>query len=236
MELRSLIRETLELVEAQAPALTSSPPHAARQFAAAGLMRCCALLRGVCVLEDAGLGAVAGILVRQHWETWLVSLHVVLRGEEALHEVAGDDILYKRLLAERLDLKFAYHPDWEGRIAKLNFKDLAERLGPLLVNAGEPGDTSGVTGYDVTYRVQSLFAVHACLATIGLYLRYGDASWSVEPNPRAPFADLGLAPALHTLHLARYVFEGFGISIDTLEPVWHRLIAHGSAGGSTGSK
>ena len=113
-------------------------------------MRCCALLRGVCVLEDAGLGAMAGILERQHWETWLVSLHVLLRGDDALHEIAGDDIFYKRLLAERLNLGFAYHPDWEGNIAKLNFKKLADELGPLLVQAGETGNHSGITGYDVT--------------------------------------------------------------------------------------
>ncbi len=235
MDLRSHIRETLALVEARAPALTSSPPDAARQFAAAGLMRCCALLRGVCVLEDAALGAVAGILERQHWETWLVSLHVLLRGDDALHEVAGDDIFWKRLLAEHLDLKFAYHPDWEGKIAKLNFKHLAEGLAPLLLKAGKTGNPSGITGYDVTYRVQSLFAVHAGLATIGLYLRYGETSWSVEPNPAAPFGSPGMTPALHTLHLAKYVFEGFGISTDGIEPLWDRLIACASPGSASGS-
>ena len=235
MKLRNHILETLRLVEAQAPALVSSPPDPARQFAAAGLMRCCALLRGVCLLEDGGLGAIAGILERQHWETWLVSLHVVLRGDEALHEVAGDDIFWKRLLAERLDLKFAYHPDWAGKIAKLNFKELADELGPLLAKAGETGDCSGITGYDVTYRVQSLFTVHAGLATIGSYLRYGDTSWSVESNPAAPFGGLGLTPALHTLHLAKYVFEAFGIPVAALEPVWDSLITGARTEGSTPS-
>ncbi len=128
-----------------------------------------------------------GILERQHRETWLVSLHVLLRGDEALHEVAGDGVFYKRLLAERLDLKFAYHPDWEGRVAKLNINQLAETLGPLLIRAGETGDATAVSGYDVTYRVQSLFAVHVGVATIGAYMRYGEVSWSVEPNPPASF-------------------------------------------------
>ena len=94
-------------------------------------MRCCAMVRGIVVLEDAGFGSLAGILERQHWETWLVSIHVLLRGEEALHEVAGDDIFWKRLLSERLNLGFAYHNDWEGKIGKLNFKKLADDLGTV---------------------------------------------------------------------------------------------------------
>jgi hypothetical protein len=77
----------------------------------------------------------------------------------------------------------------------------------------------------VTYRVQSLFAVHAGLATIGAYIRYGETSWSVEPNPDAPFPCIGLTSALHTLHLARYVFDRFGIADGQLEVVWEGLIA-----------
>ena len=63
----------------------------------------------------AGLGALAGILERQHWETWLLSIHVVLRRDEALQEIAGDDIKYKRLLSDKLPLNIDYHPDWDGR-------------------------------------------------------------------------------------------------------------------------
>lgn len=193
-------------------------------------MRCCALLRGACVLDDAGLGALAGILERQHWETWLLSMHVVLRGDDALLEVAGDDIAYKRLLSERLDLKIEYHPDWEWKLGKLKVYELAKQLGPLLEEAGETGNTSGVTGYDATYRVQSTFAVHANLATIGAYLKYGETSWGVEPNPLAPFGAIGMTPALHTLHLARYVFGKFGIQAAEIESLGDRLLAFVKAG------
>ncbi len=196
---------------------------AARQFAAAGLMRCCALLRGVLVLEDAKLPHLAGILARQHWETWLVSLHAVLRGDEALKEIAGDDIYWKRRLSDRLKLGLAYHDDWEGKAAKLNFKNLAERLTPLLIAAGESGDLNGVTGYDVTYGVQSLFTVHAGLATIGAHLVYGPDTWSVELNPPAPFPDVAQTPALHTAHLANYVFKAFSLNPEPLEVIRRRL-------------
>ncbi len=189
-------------------------------------MRCGALLRGICVLEDASLGALVGILERQLWETWLVSLHVLLRGDEALREVAGDDIFYKRDLTKHFESGAAYQPDWEGRVAKLNYKQLAERLEPLLIQAGEPVDIPPVMGYVATYRVQSLFAMHAGLATIGRYLRYGETSWSVDPTPPAPFDDNGLTPALYTLHLAKYVFKHFRIATDAVEATWDELIAY----------
>ena len=81
--------------------------------------------------------------------------------------------------------------------------------------------------------MQSLFAVHAGLATIGSYILYGETSWSVEPSPPAPFDALGLTPALHTAHLAKYVFDRFAISTEPLETVWNKLIAFGHGGGST---
>lgn len=230
MKLRDYIREALTQVEAEAPKLTTSPPDPPRQFAAAGLMRCCALLRGVCVLEDAGFGALAGILERQHWETWLLSMHVVLRGNEALKEIAGDDLKYKRLLSQKLVLNIDYHPDLDVKPDKLNVYELAKQLGPLLEKAGETGNTSVVTGYDVTYRVQSTFAVHANLATIGAYLKYGDTSWGVEPNPPAPFGSLGMTPALHTLHLARYVFVKFGIPTVEIDSLGDQFLAFVKAG------
>jgi hypothetical protein len=187
-------------------------------------MRCCSLLRGICVLEDAGLAAVAAILERQHWETWLVSLYVILRGQEALGEVAGDDIFWKRLLSEKLDLGFAYHENWEGKPAKLNFKKLYDDLQPLLESAGEPASPKGPRGYDITYRVQSLFAVHAGLATIGSYLRYGEKTWTVVRNPAPSFPRVSQTPALHTAHLAKHVFKSFGLPSEELEPIWNKII------------
>jgi hypothetical protein len=224
MDLREGIRDLLALIDQHVGSLESLPEQAPREFAAAGLMRSCSLLRGICVLEDAGLGPVAAILARQHWETWLVSLYVILRGQEALGEVAGDDIFWKRLLSEKLNLGFAYHENWEGKAAKLNFKKLYDDLQPLLESAGEPASPDGARGYDVTYRVQSLFAVHAGLATIGSYLRYGDNTWTVVRNPAASFPRVSQTPALHTAHLAKHVFKSFGLSIEELEPIWDKLI------------
>ena len=75
-------------------------PREAEQSAAAGLMRCCAVLKGILVLDEARMPALAGILVRQHWETWLVSLYVLLGGDEALEVIVDDDIHWSRNLSE----------------------------------------------------------------------------------------------------------------------------------------
>ena len=222
---RQTVNELLTLITEYVSSLESPPHEASRQFAAAGLMRCCALMRGICILDDASLGSLAGILERQHWETWLVSIHVVLRGEEALHEVAGDDIFWKRLLSEKLNLGFAYHDDWEGKESKLNFKKLADDLRPLLMKAGETDDPDGAKGYDLTYRVQSLFAVHAGLATIGSYLRYGDKMWGVIPKPPVQFRAASQTPALHTAHLAGYVFKAFALPTEELDRIGERLLS-----------
>ena len=53
-------------------------------------MRCCALLKGILVLDEARMPALAGILARQHWEAWLVSLYVLLAGGEALRSRGWD--------------------------------------------------------------------------------------------------------------------------------------------------
>ena len=232
---RDQIREVLRLVERQADSLKTTPPDPCRQFAAAGLMHCCGLLRGICVLDDANLGALAGILERQHWETWLVSLHILLRGDDALHEIVGDYVLHTRRLNKALDLGTAYDSDWEGPVKKLNFWQLAERLGPLLIQAGETGDATAAMGYNATYRVQSLFAVHAGLATFRAYIRDGETSWAVAPTPSALLQDSGQTAARYTLHLAKYVFDRFGIATNEVEEIWDELSAQANAGGTTSS-
>jgi hypothetical protein len=155
------INELLSVIYANERNFKSPPQDASRQLAAAGLMRCCALVRGVRLLEDSELGVTAGVLERAHWETWLVSLHALFGGEDALQKIAWDDIHWKRILAKKFDLG-AYHDDWKGKVEKLNVWKLAEELKPLMLAAGEKGNPDGTTAYDITFRVQSLFTAHAC--------------------------------------------------------------------------
>lgn len=133
VQLQDRISETLRLVEAQAHLLKAphpkTGPDVCRVFAAGGLMRCRELLRGIRLLEAAGLDLPAGILYRQHWETWLVSLYVLLRGEDALSEIAGDYVKNTRLLNKELKLELENVPDKEEGASRLNIHQIARCLG-----------------------------------------------------------------------------------------------------------
>ena len=62
------------------------------------------------------------------------------------------------------------------------------------------------------------------------YIRDGNESWSIEPNPTAPFDNNGQYAALYTLHLSMYVFRRFGIATDAVEGAMdelHQLVKSG---------
>ena len=207
-------------------ALKTRPPQLAKQFAAAGLMRCCALLKGILVLDEARMPALAGILTRLHWETWVVSLYVLLDGDKALQVIAGDDIHWKRILSRELRLERElereqdayYQQDWTGKIAKLNYFDLHDRMLKLLREREPVDGPAGVTGYDVTYRYESLVSSHANLTTIGEHLVYGDDEWAVSVDSSKTPDDVAVTPVLYTGHLAQHVFKEFGLDGDAMVP------------------
>ena len=92
--------------------------------------------------------ALAGILVRQHWETWLVSLYVLLGGDKALEDIVADHIQWSRQLSESLRMEGDRHqPDSVKKQKKLNYRKIHKRVIELLREQGEPADgPAGVTG------------------------------------------------------------------------------------------
>lgn len=225
MQLRDYVCKTLQLVEDQTHLLKSRRVDASH-FAAAGLVRCCALLRGVCVLEDADLHALTGILERQVWESWLVSQYVLLRGTEALGHVQSD--FFKRIdaLQPGSGLGSMHVSEWEGTPKKLIIDQLATKLTPLLVDAGDTVGADLARDYDYFYRGHSQFSVHAGLSTFGLYSR-SEREWaSVEPTPPAPHPYVGSTSLRCTLHLAERVFERFEISTNELESIRAGIVAN----------
>lgn len=218
MELGVLVRDhaakIVSAIEATTPQLTSAPEQMSRHFAAAGLLRCCVIVRGILVLEDANLASLGYILARQHWETWLLSFHTLMRGHEAMKQIGADDVYWKKKLSKSLDLGINYQPDWSGGEQKLNYSDLAKALPELLQKAGERDAQTNMLPYSLHYSVPSLFAVHANLATIGAHIVYDHEKWSLDSNPSGAISDAATAPILHTAHLARYVFKEFGITDD----------------------
>ena len=198
-------------------AFSARPPGSApaKQFAAAGLMRCCALLKGILVLDEARMPELAGILARQHWEAWLVSLYVLFDGDEALQVIADDDIHRKRPLFKALEGD-DYHPDSAKRTVKpLNYKKLHDHVLELLHERESVDGPAGVTSYDVIYRYESLVSVHANLTTIGGHLD----GWAVSVDSSLTRDDdVAVTPVLLTGHLAQYVFKEFGLDGDAMAP------------------
>jgi hypothetical protein len=207
-------KKIIAAIEARAPLLASKPEQVSRHFAAAGLLRCCVLLRGILVLRDANLPNLGHILARQHWETWLLSFHALMRGHEAMQQIGADDVYWRRQLAKKLELGIDYEPDWSGKEQKLNYWKLANQLPDVLKEAGEPEVQAGMNPYTIAYAVPSLFAVHANLATVSAHIIYGDDAWSITSSPAEALPDPAVAPTLHTAHLARYVLKEFGVSDD----------------------
>ena len=228
MQLRDHIRETLRIVEEHQDRLETTPPDVFRQIPAAGLMRCCELLRGMCVLEDAGLGTLVGMLERQLWETWLVSLDILLRDAEGIIELVHDYDHHMHKLIEGLGLPPKDYPDYGDGAKKLNIRELFERLEPLLL---EDGDTFGAhvvkNTYFEVYKHKSQFAVHAGVGTLSAYIRVGETSLSVEPNP-ADTVESAWMSVFWTLHLAKYVFGHFEIASEALDQAVRNTIKDAS--------
>jgi hypothetical protein len=189
-------------------------------------MRSCSLLKGMLILDKAGLSELTGILARQHWETWLVSLYALLGGEEAISAVAADNVYWRRKLENSLKLEPNHQSNWPGSVVKLNYRALSDRVLKLLEERGEPtaGPVPGVTGYDVTYSFQSTMSLHANVSTITPHIAYKPDAWTVTTDAPPPLSDQLLTPVLHTVHLAQHAFKEFGIAADALEAVANELM------------
>ena len=129
-------------------------PVSPKQFAAAGLMRCCRLLNGIFVLYEARMPELAGILARQLWEAWVVSLYVLLAKDEAMKVIDGDDFYRKSRIVDYLGVEDDYYQsEPPEKPAPLNYKKLNDRVLELLRGRELIDCPSGATTYDVVQRL-----------------------------------------------------------------------------------
>ena len=194
-------------------------PVSPKQFAAAGLMRCCRLLNGTFLLYGAKMPELAGILARQLWEAWVVSLYVLLAKDEAMKVIDGDDFYWKSRIVDYLGVEDDYyHPESAKRSEILNYRELSDRVLKLLRERESVDVPDGVTGYDVIYRWESVFSTHANRTTIGGHLvKKGDGCLAVSVDSWLPPPNAA-TPVFLTCHLARYVFKEFGLDADAIAP------------------
>jgi hypothetical protein len=225
------LREILAALDEHTHYLTSHRSRFRRQFAAAGLARCRALLEGICVLIDAGRRDVTGILTRALAEAWLVALYVLYKGkglddESVLLEIFegharwaiplaekhGNKLPWGDMLAERKGPKGKAH-----KLRKLNLADVAKALQPLL-EASPIRSGNAIDVYDRMIGFESLFSVHAGLGTFQDYLTLDESDENspmgvVETPPTQKVLWREVAAANLTLNLARHVYRAFGIQV-----------------------
>ena len=164
---------------------------------------------------------LAGILARQHLETWIVSLYVLFDGYEALQVIDSDDIFWRSRLFKKLRLEGDdHHPDSVKKPKPLNYWKLHNRVIDLLREREPVDGPTGVTPYAAIYRYESLVSAHANLTTIGGHLvdrddgcRAVSADSSLTPDD-----DVAVTPVLLTGHLAQHVFKEFGLDGASMVP------------------
>lgn len=225
----SIARQTLSVVAGQIHSLRSD--HLLpRQFSAAGLARCCALLEAMCLLKENHRADAVGVLARTLCETWLVSLYVLLKGDPALDEISADYADAVRVMAERaylsaeLRAKVLQHTGVR-KSKRLGYEQIARALGPMLSQV-EGKEVTALSLYDNMYRAESLHSTHAGLGSIKPYLRTDEKqeAWSVVENPGPQVEHEEIIASWLVTYLAKHVFEAFEVKVDPpLEIVYTRL-------------
>ena len=164
------------------------------------------------------LGQLTVMIGRNVWETWLVSLYVLLGGQTAADDLTSDDVFWKRKLPEAFGTK-NYGEDWDGSVNSLNYKVIAGKVRDLLIEEDEMSLSDNSVGYDFLYGPCSLFGTHANISTVSLYLRPSAAGVGVVQTPEWPVTCIEESSSAYTAHLAKFVFRKFGLPTDQIEAI-----------------
>lgn len=222
-----------DLIDEHCPSLTSlpRPDLMGRQLSAGGLARCRMLLEGIVVLIVGGRPDVKGVLLRPLFETWMVSLYLLLGGSEAVTHVIGDFAQGSRVLSERHGRPLG--DVWQlwlvvdTNARRLKYEEIARKVDNLLDRSGDPLGSRGqvVERYDALYRVESRHNVHAGLGSIGRYVDWQGSPWSVRPAREEEDAadDAVILGGCMAAHLAVHVFREFGLSTEMAKVLYRRL-------------
>ena len=70
----------------------------------------------------------------------MVSLDLLLGGDDVLRENRDHEVCQERILNERLGLGLEVHPDWDGPVKSLPTQEIVIRVARLLKDAGETVD------------------------------------------------------------------------------------------------
>jgi hypothetical protein len=221
------IRQLVSAIGQNIDLLTSNSSRLRRHVAAAGLVRCQALLEASCLLCEAGRDDVVGVLSRALCEVWLVSFYVLLKGKDqddqsVIEELEASHLYWLEKFAKQnaaSDLDLA---QWRQTVKEphpLNYADLAKAVGELLTEAeGEPADV--MTLYDRMYQAESIFSAHASFGSLTPYVVTDQNDrHAIRAKPDAAFPAGPIVAAELTAHLALHVYRTFGIRTTEIEQI-----------------
>jgi hypothetical protein len=226
----------LSILEQRRPDLTSRAGMS-RQLAAAGLARAEALLRGLQLLISNDRDDLAGLLIRAIWECWCVGLYVVLYGDDGADHLLAYYRKRSELYAERwpegIDRPAEFDDDsfWNGAPDPrgLSLEDIARQVEVRLRQMDRrPVRYSGLSSYDVLYRLESTYSAHAGYALFMMYVKESadGTREEIEPHPSRPIVRERAASvaAAYIAHLAGHVYAQFGISTADVDALLVELL------------
>jgi hypothetical protein len=233
----------LVLIDERRPQLTD-PVGSPRQFAAGGLARGAALVRGAILVVDDGHEDLVGVFVRAVWECWCVGLWTLKRGAEGVALLEEKDrqwmARYLRELPSAIPSQ-PIDPEYEAYLARdsgalpPSIWSMAKEVEKWLqtVRAG-PIAYADISSYRVLYRIESHFSAHANFASFGRYLDPPNAPLAekskvvqrvIEPHPSESLQTKAVpAAAAYLAHLAWFVYNAFDLSTEEVETILDGLL------------
>jgi hypothetical protein len=216
--------ELLDVLDTRMNYLTSTGELARRQVAAGALMRSRNLLHGLITLAPVRAD-LCGLLLRNLVEAYMIGL-LFLFDDELPDALRSEHIRHRNLVIERnglapdVDLEPSDPRTGSGWSVENGFKRMSE----ILAARGEPTEFSDTLLYDLVYRSESTWGGHG----LGLALPYVS-----EPEPLGltslPGGTLGCdlpkigVAATWVAHLARHVYEQFGVGTTEVSELLERL-------------
>jgi hypothetical protein len=224
-EVSAVVHAILDHLKDKAEYMTSAhdPDLTPRQLAAAALMRLRALLEALLMLCISGHARTGGMLSRAVWETWLVGTFLLVRGPDAVRDLAFDAARHSVDTGRRLGLGEDFSSPAQDFIdrnkagaKRWRIEEMAQEVDRLLTARGERFRVQ--EGYDRMFRGESSASTHAGLGSLTPYIEIlpERRALTLDPPALVPAERSVVLAGILVLDLARRVYDAFGLRLDDL--------------------
>lgn len=228
-QLRSVVTNVVDLVNAELPEIRSSPDELPRHFAALALARSARLTAAMLKLRDDGMEDVSDLPLRQVAEHLSLGMYLLYGGEVAYEHLRGGYVYDLGFLDTGDGPRPKILDTWTGPRERLKWQDLMLNVVPKMV-AEARSDAAAAEAfrrlYEQIYRGQTIFVAHAGVGTVSRHITIEDdgtrgiqAAGYIIDDGTGPILFAGLLTAL----LAVHVFDAFGRPAAAMDRLYRRL-------------